>query len=332
MRFNTKQHWQFFAEFCREELATGGPDPHMRLVGHIAKTTGQDFYTTAWSGLCYCAVYNVPTAVVLWKYWPHPRVLQAGERELAKWLSDHREGIAFRRERKAVRSADKAKLAKCLFSAAQWLEEKRLSGGINWPDFEHAFEDTCRIYGFGRYIGQKYVEYCRRYLGTTAQVQDIRAHDGWSPRAALSLLFPEHATVLNGGNSKEEIQLSESCAREAKERLSGDFGIQVDYYLLQVLLCDYKQSVIGRRQFPGKSQDSELEYDAKLTPYWGKCTEMYSARAEIIHPKALGELNGWTGVRKELGYVLSEHGYTWSDRVYNYHLSRNNLSHPVRWA
>lgn len=326
MTFTTQQHWKFFAEFCTYELRAGGPDPHMKLVGQMSKNDEASAAETAWRGLCYCAVYNVPTAAVLWVHWPQERVLADGPTALEVWLRNHWKGIAFRRERKAVRRPDW--LSKCLYSAAEWaskLPEKRATE-FGWfakeldpsARFELAYDDACSVYGFGRYIGQKYVEYGRRYLGWPAQVQDIRPKGGWSPRASLALLFPQHATVLNGGDGKEEVAVAIDCSLHAKNRLAQEFGVDVDWYLLQVLLCDYKQSVVGRRQFPGKSQDSELEYDNKLAPFWGKCEGMYRARRELFPHQVLGELNGWNHVRKELGYVLHDYGYTWTDFHYDY--------------
>lgn len=332
-------HWKFFAEFCRYEIAAGGPDPHMRLVGEICRHEQSSWIETAWRGLCYCSVYNVPTAVVLWTHWPAERVRATSVVELTEWLRNNWRGIAFRRERKAVRTPEK--LARCLHSAAEWVRElpaKRMEGQL-WFDpslgqvarFEMAYDDACSVYGFGRYIGQKYVEYAHRYMGTAAAAYDIRPRGGWSPRAALALLFPEHEPALNGGDSPEELRIADMCAREARERLNNN-GILLDWYLLQVLLCDYKQSAVGRRQYPGKSQDTEMEYNAKIAPHWGECQVMWDARRRIIPDTCLGELQGWHGVRKELGYVLTKHGYTWTDFLYDYLKSKDHLETPHHYS
>ncbi len=324
------QHFRFFAEFCQQELLIGGPDPHMKLVGWMAQADSCSWQESAWRGLCYCAVYNVPTAHALWTHLP------ADPGQFQEWVARNWDGIAFRRERKAIWGQPKdgvSNLGRCLQSAATWLNGK-LATGIEptWPNYETAFKDACSIYGFGRYIGQKFVEYCRRYLGTTAQVPDIRPKDGWSPRKALSLLYPEHSAALNDeGKNPLAIATVNELAAKTRHKLLYQFGVEVDYYLLQVLLCDYKQSIIGCRQFPGKSQDSELEYDARLTPHWGRCEQMYQARRALFPSQALGELAGWPRVRKELGYVLRDFGYTWSDLLYDFHKSKANLKQPVRW-
>ena len=329
--FTREEHWKYFSEFCRNEIAIGGPDPHMNLAAKIVDNMDSSFKEKAWMGLCYAAVYNVPTAFALFVQ-PLP-----GTDTQEKWeifLKSNWHGIAFRRERKAVRSVEK--LARCLVSANDWLESKCKENDygpvFGWVTFEQAFEDVCSIYGFGRYIGQKYVEYARRHLGATVQVEDIRPVDGWSPRAGLALLFPDYEKEINGGDSDGEINIVNDCAGILKHKLKSDYGVDLDYYLLQVLLCDYKQSVIGERQFPGRSQDREIEYDAKIAPVWGRCEAMFTARKQIFPAKALGEINCWDRVRKELGTVLANYKYTWSDLEYSYHHSKHDLANPVRWT
>ena len=336
MSYSNIEHWQKFYEFCYYEKLAGGPDPHMACVGAAARLRGMSWDESAWLGALYASVYNVPTALALHSRFPTPdHALDQGEVE--EWLRANWAGIAFRRERKAVRSP--IKLARCLTSFAEFCDPERLEATVaSWKDiaspvarFETAFEDVCSVYGIGRYIGQKFIEYGRRYCDFQTQVHDIRAKDGWSPRVSLALLAPEHAELLiDGGDSPETVRTVEAIATQAREQLSTIYGLDLDYYELQVLLCDYKQSAVGRRQYPGRSQDSELDYDVKIAPHWGtKHTEMYDVRRAIFPSWALGEHSGWDGVRKELRGVLVDHGYTWSDALYDYHQSKNNLSTPA---
>ena len=64
--------------------------------------------------------------------------------------------------------------------------------------------------------------------------------------------------------------------------------------------------------------DSELEYDTKISPVWGRCEEMFIARKQLFPHQVLGELSGWLGIRKELCSVLVDYGYTWTDLKYDY--------------
>jgi hypothetical protein len=146
----------------------------------------------------------------------------------------------------------------------------------------------------------------------------------------LALLYPEDSEKLNGDDRPEHLALANARAEDAGRELA-ERGIELTRYNLQVLLCDFKQCYIGRRQFPGRSQDSELEYEAKIAPHWGPDPTMRNARKELFPKQALGELSGWTHVRQELGHVLRDFGYMWSDLLYDY-VKTVDLRHPVKWA
>jgi Alpha-glutamyl/putrescinyl thymine pyrophosphorylase clade 2 len=320
------QHDRLFAEFCRWEKAVGGPDPHMALAGELS--AGSSPIDRAWQVGCYLACYNVPTGITLWTHWPYNRV--SAEAELLEgWLREHWEGLAFRRERRAVRSPEK--LARHLVSLAIWLSSL---GGREWVytgNYEQAWRDADQIYGVGRYIKLKLLEALRRYTDVSVQLTDLRASGGWSPREALCLLYPACSAELLGNDSKRNCIVAERCAKQAQERLAEGYGIELDAYELQVLLCDYKQSYVGKRQFPGRSQDSEIAYYDKIADYWGLDDTMFQARARLFPHKTLGEICGWRQVREELGDVVSTWGYTWSDLQFDYLQSREHLAEPVRW-
>lgn len=328
-------HWQGFYEFCYYEHLAGGPDPHMACVAEVGRQAGLDRAGLAWLGALYASVYNVPTALVLHHRFPTPAAVE--ELDAMAWLTEHWAGIALRRERKAVRSPEK--LARCLASWAAFCRPHELEARLHhWymlteDRYEVAFDEVCTVYGVGRYIGQKWIEYARRYCDAAPRVNDVRARDGWSPREALALLYPQRAALLTeGGDSPDVVAAVEAIAAELRTTLDDLYELppHLDFYELQVLLCDYKQSAVGQRQYPGRSQDSEIEYDAKIAPHWGARQEaMYAARAAIFPHWALGELSGWSGVRKDLGKVLARHRYTWSDSLYSWEHSRADLANPV---
>src|SRR3990167_11526760 len=113
--FSTEDHWRHFAEFCRWELAAGGPDPQIPLVGEMS--VGCSLAERRWRGGCYIAVYNVPFAEVLWTEWPWDRI----DREsaaLLPWLREHWTQIVTRVERRCVRRPEWMAEFLCGFSAA----------------------------------------------------------------------------------------------------------------------------------------------------------------------------------------------------------------------
>jgi len=146
----------------------------------------------------------------------------------------------------------------------------------------------------------------------------------------LTILYPEYVDNLMGDDSTENIVISNRLGVETQARLK-EMGVSLDLFELQVLLCDYKQSYVGKRQFPGRSQDSELSYYYKVKSHFGDAykSRMFEARLDMYPEEVLGEVQGWSSVREELGKVLRGYGYTWSDLKYDYILSKDNLANPV---
>lgn len=319
-------HERYFAEFAKNEKTVGGPDPQIALVGQMAEEC--EWADRAWMVACYAAVYNVPGGYVLWKNWPWQRILAEPE-ALPVWIKDNWEGIPFRRERRAVRSVDK--LSRCLLSAATWLTRAPHEDWWAEPDYDAAWRAADQVYGFGRYVNLKFLEALRRYCGMGAELKDLRAAGGWSPRASLVLLYPRHAGALLGGDTAQNCAIADMCAGWARETLAERYGVLVTPFETQVLLCEYRESYISRRQFPGRSHDSELKHAQKAAAYWGEDDAMYQARAAIFPHKSLGEIQGWDRVREELGAVLRDAGYVWSDLRFDYLRSRDDLAHPVEW-
>lgn len=324
-------HWQGMEEFCRYERLAGGPDPHMAVVGHLSRDVSQE--ERLWRAWCYLSCYNVPTAEYLWTEWPWERV--AGQRAdgiLQAWV-ESKWPLPLRRERKRL-AMTAAKFTRGLLSYAEWSADLDLRGWLNGEHadpqvaYEVAWKDCQKVYSLGRYVALKYLEFLQRYCDAPIAMPDLRLKGGWSPKEGLALLYPEHAIRLNDGDMN--VALAEQLGEAAREILAGK-GVPLDRYNMQVLLCDYKQSAIGKRQYPGRSQDSEIEYAQKLFARTGFRTSMWDARAEIFPAWALGEIMGWQFVREDLGNVWADFGYTWSDSLYSWFGSKDHLDDPDRY-
>lgn len=319
-------HMVWFAEFCEREIAAGGPDPHMRLTERLA--LGADPIESWWIAGCYFAVYNFPTAEALAREMPIGVALALGPERIEAFLKDVWPGIATRRERRSVRIP--RELARCLYSWADFTERWH-NDGQPWfyshPELNYGWFwelAQSKVHALGRYSSLKLLELLGR-LGAPLAMPDLRIAGGWSPRAAMALILPEQADWLNGTDRVAE---AESAGEWIRDKVSKAIDHPLTRFEAQVLLCDYKQSYLGKRQYPGRSQDSEMEYAAALEPHWRE-TQMWRFRAEIFPHWALGELNGWHGVRKPLGSCLAEFGYTWSDERYDWLASADDLSTPV---
>lgn len=315
-------HWDKFAEFCRYEMLTGGPDPHMAAV--IKMCDGLPMPEKVWRVACYVGVYNVPSAEAIWNHWSGATFLRSNPDAMRLWLDQNIKGLRWRRERRTANSP--IKLTDYFSGYARTLDT--LGAHYNAP-MDLIWDFALSLPRVGRYAATKLVECWQRIGLIHATLTDIRARGGWSPRKTLAMLYPEHV-MDEHDDSPPAVALAENLAAQLQDRMLREHNLRISMFDLEVMLCEYKESIGTLRQYPGRSLDSELTYERAVAPYWGTHHTEHLRVRRKLHPSwALGELNGWDGVRKELGTVLALYGYTWTDSLYNYHLSAPNLRQPV---
>jgi hypothetical protein len=339
--YSPEQHLKYFAEFCAAVVDVGGATPHLTMVGESAR--GLQPQEKLWRGGCYAATYNYAAAEIIWRTWEPEHVVREPAR-WAGWVKENWKALPLRRERKAVNNPDR--LAECVISFAEWVPTVPQQSWANnlpsarWGDYQAAWDSFTSVRYMGRYIAIRFLEYMRRHLDYTALVMpDLRPRDAPYPRQSLSLMYPQFESALRGNDSTENVNVTHAVAADCRRRLETVYGVKLDYYTLQSLLCEYKQSVLGQRQYPGRSVDSELSYWDKVykMPQFANLaegTQMWEVRKRAFPAYVLGEEQGWaSGARDVLGKVLVRHGYTWSDRKYDYAAtlaSGGDFSKPVR--
>lgn len=323
------EHFVHFAEFVRAVELAGGTTPHVAMTVESMNRL-DDPLEKLWFAGCYALTYNWPAAERLFL---ETLIEQPPDVE---WLERHWAGIPLRKERKAVFRKDYfARSAATYISFAESLAED--SG---WPaTYEEAFDlFNVSAFGMGRYIAIRWLEVMRRAFPERCAgwvMPSILSDGGQHPRKALALMYPRDAEALLGGNSPRELGISDLTANMLMADLGVEYGIQTNFYELQSLLCEYKQSALGRKQYPGKSIDTEMDYWLRVQEHWGDPdSEFFHVRASCFPEWSLGEVHGWTGVRPELGRVLADFGYTWSDATYDYAQTRalGDFSSPVIWG
>jgi hypothetical protein len=320
---DAEEHFLHLAEFMKGVELAGGTTPHVAMT--VASMSYlDDPLEKLWFAGCYALTYNWATAERIFLEWRPADFTQEG---FLSWAEEHWTGIFLRKERKAV-------FRKPFFaeSAASYLAFSREFLKSDWPETWMeafaAFTGGCRY--MGRYIAIRWLEVMRRAFGTSWEMTDVRSDGGEHPRKALALIYPDDAAALLGGNSRREVAIADLKADECLLDLATVYGIRSSYYELQSLLCEYKQSVLGRKHYPGKSIDSETDYFRKIESYWGsEDSRFWEIRAELFPAWSLGEVGGWSGVRPELSVVLSDHGYTWSDAVFDY-TATTDFAAPAR--
>lgn len=334
--YDADNHLRYFAEFCQGVAWTGGTTPHMLLT--VRAGEGLDRWEKLWRAGCYGFVYNEPTAEILWNRWK-PGVWKRDE--LIEWARTNWKGVKFRKERKAARSPER--LTDCMTTYSSYME---IIPTREWFKSKHmdpkeryfaAFDDICEnVKYFGRYITIRLIETYRRMFNLDMPMPDLRPVEGDHPRKALALMYPEYMKELMGGNSDGEIEVVNAVVEMCRDDMKRLYKLDVDYYEMQSLLCEYKQSVLAAHQYPSKSIDSFLAYFYKVYEYWGddmaRKSELFKFRKNVFPEWVLGEIQGWNNVREELNRTLIDYGYTWSDRLYDYNATRitGDFSNPVK--
>lgn len=330
-------HFTRFVEFTGYKGEIGEPSPHLAIVGYLSKKMSLE--DKLWLLGCYAATYCLPSAQVLWSEYPLQKALK-GKEPLESWLTKHWKGIVTRTERRCVRTP--RKMAECLHSFSKWATEeypkltKLKAGELSRENYDVTWESVEQIKYFGRYINIRLIEGLRRYCGVPARLYDIRSIGGWSPKRCLCYLFPEHTEKLLVDDAYGN-ELTDELAMRLLARVQKKLGPeQVDEYVLAAMLCEYKGAFENRHQYPSWTIDQEpLLYD-KVFDYWGETVDrkvLWKARKALFPKECLGELNGWNGTRWELAKTLRDHGYNWTDLMFNYMetAKRESWAKPVRW-
>jgi hypothetical protein len=270
-------HWPAFTDFVRAELATGGPDPQVGILAHLAKPLDQT--EKLWLAGCYCSVHCIPSAHITWQHF-RPNDAYFDSSGLEKWLIDHWKGLPVRPEMRSHRMPHKR--AKCLKDFAEyalsWTPAKRVL------TYNELWEDSIsNVKFFGRYMAIKYLEILNRMEVINATMPDMRAKGSWSPRMALSMLHPDAPYLAERGNeSKAALLAVDEWAQVTIWELEKR-GITVSMFQLQVLLCEYKESLVGGYA-PGASHKEEDEYIRQaLTVFPHDALEtVFDARKELF--------------------------------------------------
>ena len=334
------KHWELFTEFAKFEMMSGGPDPHVAFVG--GHSAFEDYAERLWRGFVYISAYNVASAEIMWKAYPWPRVM---DEDIELWLEENWKGITTRTERKSVRII--SNMARFFRDSGAWVQDV-LDGNKQYIDdpnlgpkerYNIMYDDVIdSVTYLGRYVAIKLLEYFKRYLEMDIELPDVRPLGGWSPRMTLSLLFPHMIENFLGSDSEENLNLLDEYSCEALSRLWEVGLIQADHFTLEVALCNYRQSYVGSKLYPGRTHDTEKRYLNKILPHWQKTDpsmlediQFYNVRKAIFPPEHLSELapTTWEVRSSEIG-VIAKEGMIWSDLLYDYNMTKlgGNFHNP----
>lgn len=327
-----------FGLFCQRKKGVMGPDIHMKTAGAGTADAGD---LRPWRLAVYNNFCSSPSGAVIYGNWKSPdEVLAANKRGFfGEWIRTNWKGIPIRQNRRPARSVPK--LTKSLVTLAEWMTSPDGFSRLPELSYDEAWDALDPVYTWGRYVKIKFLETCRRYLGPEYEHLEapcIEAAGGWSPRRALGIIWPEYESVIanKSRNDKRTLAHVYDVADETKAYVTENY-VEVSNYEIEALLCNYKQTLSTRKAFYcGRTIDSELAYHRKITDFWGEdpyrgTFDFFETRRQVFPSQTLGEANGWDDVRLDISPLLRENNIVWSDTVFDYNASKDDLTHPVRW-
>ncbi len=332
-------HWEKFVDFTRKKLQVSEPSPHLQMVGHVAKSDNCSELETVWRIGCYAIPYAFAVGAACWSKFSAEAVLQDFA-PMEAWVRKNWPGIlaGTRRERRCVRSVEN--YVTCLRSYVDFLRNgyQRIRelprDKSRTAYYDAVWEEVTAVQFFGRYISIRVVEGLRRFVGIPAELYDIRAMGAWSPRKCLVYLDPANAdTYLT--DTRDASERTNELASEMARRIAAEVP-GCTFYIFAAMLCEYRDAFEDRRQYVGWTIDQEPLLLKKTAPLLANSdfseADFWKARASLFPAPVLGEhQDRWCGTRWDLTPLLRDHGYVWSDLLYDYNmtLSQNCWANPV---
>lgn len=315
-------HMRGFTDFVAMEGLAGGPSPNVKLIGRMARVGRVEKRELWWRACCYAAVYNTAASAAVWTHWPFPRMIKPGSTEkLEAWLMKNWAGVPIHSNRMRTNGSPK-RLAASLASLAGWVARGELETD---DDFDALWQQVTGVRSVGRYFGIKLAGTLAELRLTKARQYDVRARGAKNGRATLRLMFPDSG-VPKRGNSPAALREVDELAAALRRSLEEGYGLTPTWFEFEALLCEYNQCVKGDR-YPGKTSDSDLASLERVRTHFGvDCSAVESAdsaREASLPLTALGRTK-----RADLTGVYAEHGYMWSDAIYDYEAT-DDLRRPV---
>ena len=272
----------YFEMFTEPYLFSHDNDPVYPVLKGVHNLRKLNPQQRAWHTFLYLVWYHLGSAEKAFSRNPLPSLMC----DIEIWPTGT--------ERRGVRGAPGiAKIQKLLQTvvSSNWLERcksvyenKKFTREARWM---FLYKEVQRLPFCGTWAAYKWCDLCKNVLGADITAVDIGVG----------------GQGKNAGPIPGMVQLT----GESWVRCASDVGLQIElmeYYIeqgipfhgleeLETALCDFNSLTHGH-YYVGHDIDAQQEHLKGLPQvYW-------EARAKLIPKNFLGELNGWTGVRKEL--------------------------------
>lgn len=283
-----------FKDFARLMIETKDIDPLYPVMRELYELMELGEEEALWATAVYLAYYNLPSGLVARNL--VTRRLQGVPSVLPP--------LPIAVERRGHR--DPVKLDRHLMSLIHVAQD---SGGLgNWLsialgsdpviNFRLLYDRVQTVWGNGRWAAFKWVELLKEVHGFNVAAPDMMLEEASGPLDGLRRFAPHGSKLCD----------LEHVAVMLHEMLHA-LGVPTTWEQLETLLCNWN-SLCSAHYYVGHDID---ELQGQIVAARGDLdpdTErlLYEARRRALPADYLGELNGWTGVRKDLMALYAEHG------------------------
>lgn len=283
-------------EFCLYHR-DGDGECNAKLLAEYAKrhelSDDERFHLAFFFSVTYCC----ESGIILFK---NRERLLSGELSFETLKRD----MVFQSDRKYIKMGNRFNgvLKLWINSISSYDNSKWFNGGV--LDLHTAIKDVEKWYMFGRFSAFLFLESYATMIGVAVSNTTIDWKHGDTATSGLLNLFGDDAIadefdrsgVLKVPVDKMDARLS-NLAKNV-EKTGGD----TDTTKLETSLCAYRKFYKGTR-YNGYYLDrmlEELVWYQRLKPEYSDLTsELYGIRRALFPDEMLGELHGWTGIRKE---------------------------------
>ena len=286
------------------------------IADHLKLTIDQRF----WLAWLYSTCYSAPTAFYMITHIPTSRTLDPVEMKI--WWAAHKKYLVFESDRRYVRNMDEFpkmfESYRRYTAVGEYKAFARQKKGSPGETYEAIYKDVeKKLYFFGRYSIFMYLETIYNLTKFPMMATGLNLRQARTSRNGVCFaLGKDHwarkekeAVRLNADQYK---YLQYHLKRLYNELKSEHPEVPTTYWNLETSLCAYYK-LFKPTRYAGyyiDRQMTEIEKMQKLAPKGADWSLLWKFRKEHFNPKALGEVMGYKGIRKEkMDYFLKTGQY-----------------------
>ena len=281
-------------------------DPIYPLLSNVIEREGLVQEDGLWLSFLYLFYYNAASAWATFQEFPRMLNIMTdqGEGAFRDWEKDNRAGLSIGMERRGLRGGKVVPVVAFLArmigpgNLLNWLSDGL--GGDRRQNYEVLWVRVQTLPQVGRWAAFKWLDLLLHVHNFHLETPDMRISHCSGPRQALEELY------LGGHNPRQDSDyiFSLNClGMRLKDQLES-CGLPLTWDELETVLCNFHSLCYGR-YVVGHDIDEHLGHTLLGI---GDQSSWMEARGRVFDPCLLGELHGWTGIRKPLLGLYRDNG------------------------